>query len=300
VSLESNQSQWQLAKNKGEWQKFREQLPASTPVALVPTMGNLHAGHLSLLDRALSEHSVVVLTIFVNQLQFGPHEDFANYPRTLELDCQKLTHLLETRYPQDKRLFIFAPTSPHEVFPEGHSSSISVGPLTQILCGIKRPIHFDGVTTVVYALFALFKPAKAYFGLKDFQQFFIIKKMVRDLSLPIELEGGEIVRDHDGLALSSRNAYLSSEDRLEALTLMKTLRQLAAIPCADESDAKNLQWQMQEIVKSNDKWEYLEVVDAQTLLAPNSSFQELVLLGAYRLGKTRLIDNITIKRSKAC
>lgn len=251
------------------------------PVALVPTMGNLHLGHVSLVAEAAKNYKTVIVTIFVNPKQFGPNEDFARYPRTLADDLKALESIAAD-------IIIFAPKDPKEIYPDGFASEITVPSLAQILCGKTRPTHFNGVTTVVYQLFSLAQAQSAYFGLKDYQQFQIIKRMCVDLRLNIKLVGMPIVRDHDGLALSSRNRYLSPEQRQQALELPQSLDQAQSIlldqgvlPC-QEYISKQLQ---------TGTWDYLELRNAETLQEIHQSDSVCLVAGAMFVGTTRLIDN---------
>ena len=179
----------------------------SKNIGFVPTMGNLHQGHISLLNEALKKSSIVYFSIFVNPKQFGPNEDFKSYPRTLEEDIQKIEEA--TNAYNDKEVYVYAPLDPTEVFSEGHLGTVKVLGLNEILEGKIRPGHFDGVSTVVHRLFEIIQPQKAYFGLKDFQQYRVIEKMVKDLQMPVEIIGMPIIREASGLAMSSRNQYLS-------------------------------------------------------------------------------------------
>lgn len=278
-------SQLQRHSKTAAFQEWRRQTKASS-VGLVPTMGNLHQGHLSLLKEAARHHQAVVLTIFVNPKQFGPKEDFARYPRTLTQDLE----LIQGMNLQNE-VVVFAPETAEEIFPVGYSTQISLGPLTQILCGQSRPGHFDGVTTVVYRLFALVKAQCAYFGQKDFQQLLLIKKMAQDLLLPTQVLGLPIVRDHDGLALSSRNQYLSASERQIGLALPRALQELQEIIIhhgLEQAQKRRLE------LLTNSHFEYLEIISAQTLLPPGPQERELVIVGALRAGQTRLIDNVLV------
>ena len=262
------------------------------PIAFVPTMGNLHQGHLSLLREALTKFEVVYFSIFVNPKQFGPKEDFNKYPRTLDYDLE-LIKQMDAEF-GTKKIIVFAPKNPEEIYPPGFNHSISVlGEVSNILEGSIRPGHFDGVATVVHRLFELIKPQQAYFGLKDYQQFLVIKHMVKDLALPIEITGMPIIREDSGLALSSRNQYLSSEERIEALTLSKTLLRIEKII---NRNKENLSKAQEEIINilNDKKWNYLEIRDAYTLNKDLSQSKHLTLLAVYQLGSTRLLDNLQV------
>lgn len=257
-------------------------------IGLVPTMGNLHKGHLSLIEKASDENNITIVTIFVNPKQFGPNEDFDKYPRTLDEDLAKISSvalLINAK----KEIVVFAPGSNEEIYPEDFSTTISVGAMTQKFEGAVRPTHFDGVTTVVYRLFALAKAQTAYFGQKDVQQCLIIKKMVKDLEIPIKLHIMPIVRNAEGLALSSRNQYLSDSERTEALTLPRTLQKVEKL-ILTKQDYKSF---VAETMKDK-RWDYLEVLDSNNLEQPTDKTTELVIVAAFRLGTTRLLDNILV------
>ncbi|MFT5871913.1 MAG: pantoate--beta-alanine ligase [Clostridium sp.] len=253
-------------------------------VALVPTMGFLHEGHASLIKRAAKENQKVVVSIFVNPIQFGPNEDLASYPRDLGRD----TLLCENAGAN----LIFAPEASEMYYKEAYAT-VSVQELAAGLCGSKRPGHFDGVCTVVSKLFNIVPADKAYFGEKDAQQLAIIKRMVRDLNYDIEIIGCPIVREEDGLAKSSRNAYLSSKERQAALILNKSLTKCKEILSTGENSAKRLK----EVIKNGlesealAKIDYIEVVDAATLNAVELVNKPILVAIAVFIGKTRLIDN---------
>lgn len=273
----------------------RSSRDSSASIGFVPTMGNLHQGHLRLLQEGLKHHEQIFLSIFVNPKQFGPQEDFLKYPRTLEEDLNKISTLLSLPDYQGKDVFIFAPKDVEEIFPPGFSSSISVGEITKKFCGKSRPGHFDGVTTVVYQLFSLISPHTAYFGQKDFQQVLVIKKMIQDLSLPVQIKMIPTVRQENGLALSSRNQYLNTSEQEKALVLFHTLKYIADL-IGKESWQKAKE-KVQEFISQtlqDSAWEYLEVCQQKDLSPPADNTHQLVILGAFRLGKTRLIDNILI------
>ena len=258
-------------------------------IALVPTMGNLHEGHLALIDAARTLADRVVATIFVNPLQFGPGEDYAAYPRTLAADAKALsargTDLL------------FAPPV-LAMYPDGANLAtiVSVSGLSRELCGAARPGHFDGVTTVVAKLFSLIGPDIAVFGRKDLQQLTLIKRMARDLSMPLEIRGVDTVRAPDGLALSSRNSYLSSEERSRAPLLAATLRRVADALADGSREFKTLETgAMDALMGAGFEPDYVSIRSSTDLAAPDTEAdaRALVVLGAARLGKTRLIDNIS-------
>lgn len=277
-----------LIQTRSQWLEQRSQLESS--LGLVPTMGNLHQGHLSLAQKALSENESILVTIFVNPKQFGPNEDFERYPRTLEQDIA-LLESLEKKSTQT--IFVFAPKTLEEIYPQGFSSTISVKGISEKLCGLSRPGHFDGVTTVVYQLFALAKAHRAYFGQKDYQQFKVIEKMVKDLSLEIELYCCEIIRDQEGLALSSRNQYLKNDEKQVALKLQKTLQKIKHSLEEKSFELSHLN-DYQKNSSDGLVWEYLEVLDAENLETISPHTQTAVALGAVKIYQTRLIDNCLI------
>lgn len=268
--------------------------------ALVPTMGNLHQGHLNLVKNALCDFDTIIVSIFVNPLQFGPNEDFNRYPRTLTEDVDALNGLIKDF--NEKEIIVFAPSSPEVMYPEGHQTTIRNSAMNEILCGKSRPDHFEGVCTVVYRLFKLIEPKNAYFGLKDFQQLKLIQRMNQDLMLGINIVECPIVRDENGLALSSRNRLLSVEEKQEAILLNKALIQVAEILKGKNwNNSKDIvQRTIAEILGTKNnilKWDYLEVRENQSLSLPKDEDQNFTIFGAAFLGKTRLIDNIEVKES---
>ena len=264
----------------------REARAAGRRVGFVPTMGFLHEGHLSLVDLARERGcGFVVVSIFVNPTQFGPNEDFARYPR----DEARDTRLLEARGVD----MLFLPRV-ETVYPAGHATRVRVGGVSEPLEGERRPGHFEGVATVVLKLFNIVQPDLAVFGRKDAQQCAVVDRMVRDLDLPVELAFGETGRESDGLAMSSRNAYLSPEERAlaprfrEALAAgVEAVARGAATSAAEEAMARALAPFPIEI-------DYLRVVDPSTFLPTEARDRELLAVGAVRVGRTRLIDNIRI------
>ena len=275
--------------------ELRAQMHGQNRVAFVPTMGNLHEGHLSLMRLAAVHGDPVVASIFVNRLQFGPNEDFDKYPRTLQIDADKLE--------KEHVYVLFAPTE-KELYPEPQEYRIQ--PPTQlgdILEGEFRPGFFQGVCTVVLKLFSCVQPKVAVFGKKDYQQLMIIRSMVRQLALPVEIIAAETVRDADGLALSSRNQYLSVEQRAEAPRLYRTLQQVRERLLADvnqnaEQLAQLEQDAMAELTAHGWKPDYIAIRRQHDLLEPTveqvRGGEPLVILAAARLGTTRLIDNLEI------
>ncbi|MDQ1378367.1 MAG: pantoate--beta-alanine ligase [Acidimicrobiaceae bacterium] len=253
-------------------------------IGLVPTMGSLHAGHISLMERAARECEVVVATLFVNPLQFGPAEDLETYPRDPEGDRAKAEAAGVA--------YLFAP-SQAEMFPDAVVTVVSVTPLTDVLEGAIRPGHFQGVATIVTKLLSLAGPCRAYFGEKDFQQLAIVRRLTADLSLPAEIVGCPTVRALDGLALSSRNAYLTPEERAVAPTLYRAL-QAGATAAAHETEADAVRSVMSATVADQPalQLQYAEVVDPADLSPLTTLDRDARLLIAARLGRTRLIDNV--------
>lgn len=271
---------------------IQERKSEKTSVGFVPTMGNLHEGHISLLREALNHDPVVYFSIFVNPKQFGPSEDFNRYPRTLEDDL-KLIRKVNEEFPSAK-IVVYAPVSPEEVFPPGYNQKIDVPELSGILEGEIRPGHFEGVATVVYRLFEIVAPREAYFGLKDYQQFLVIRNMVKDLQLPVRITGMPIIRDHDGLALSSRNQYLNHEERQEALILSKTLTKVKAILNNNKSNLPEARKFISETLKDS-RWNYLELRDGENLSPDVKNSGIVTLLGVFQLRTTRLLDNAQVE-----
>ena len=269
--------------------ELRARLAEERAIAFVPTMGNLHEGHLNLIRLARAHGSCVVASIFVNPLQFGPSEDFDRYPRTLEKDSARLQGLADV---------VFAP-SVDEVYPEQQKVFVELPGIADQLEGASRPGHFRGMATVVLKLFNMVQPQAALFGKKDYQQLHIIRHMVAQLNLPIIVIGGDTVRDSDGLALSSRNQYLSGAERNEAVVLNQTLQGIRQALLQGERDIERLQLQAIERLNSRG-WsvDYVEVRNRSDLLPPGkveaAAPREWVVLAAARLGKTRLIDNIEV------
>jgi pantoate--beta-alanine ligase len=258
---------------------------ASADVGFVPTMGALHAGHLSLVSAAREQCETVVMSIFVNPLQFGPGEDFGAYPRREQED-------VETAEAQGVDV-VFLP-SVEEVHPPGRTTSIDVGELASVLEGEFRPGHFAGVATVVMTLFDLVQPDKAFFGQKDAQQLAVIRRMVRDLAVPVEIVGCPTVRDEDGLALSSRNAYLSTTERERAVVLFRALTagKDRLLEGAEVEEAEGAMWSVLSSVDGVQP-EYARAVDPDTFRAP--SRERVLLVVAARVGPARLIDNLLVE-----
>lgn len=259
-------------------------------LGLVPTMGALHEGHLSLIRAARARCAVTAVSIFVNPTQFGPNEDFKSYPRDFERDRK----LLEA----ERVDLLFAPEV-EEMYPKGAATWVEVEGMSGKLCGRSRPGHFRGVTTVVSKLFHIVEPDIAYFGQKDAAQVAIIRRMVRDLDLPVEIAVCPIVREGDGLAMSSRNAYLTPEQRKQALALYRALTRIQTLADGGESDPQKLIAAGKSVIAEEAavRLDYLEIVDQESLAPlPEISSGALVAIAAF-LGKTRLIDNIVLQPS---
>lgn len=278
--------------------ELRLALNHKTNIGFVPTMGNLHAGHIHLVNLAKQQCNCVVVSIFVNPLQFGANEDLANYPRTLETDCEKLRAAGCD--------IVFTPTV-DEMYPQMTQSaagiqlnqSITIQPpaIADDLCGASRPSHFAGVATIVAKLFNMVQPQTAFFGKKDFQQLFIIRELVKQLNYPIQIMAGETVREPSGLALSSRNGYLSDVQKQQAAALNQALQSIAkAIQSQNtdflslENDAKN------KLIAAGWQVDYVTVRATLSLLAASQQDKHLVILAAAKIGNTRLIDNIELTR----
>lgn len=261
---------------------------AGKTIGLVPTMGALHAGHLSLVEASCQECDFTLVTIFVNPTQFGPHEDFRRYPRSLEADLEALS-----AYAVD---VVFAPPD-GEMYAPGHATFVEVEGVANPLEGTFRPGHFRGVATIVTKLFNLVLPDMAYFGRKDYQQSLVVKQLVRDLDLPITIRVCPIVREADGLALSSRNVYLSAEERRRALTLSQSLARAADLVAGGERDAATILAEMHKLFDAAGGIEidYLVVADPDTLAEVSRVKGPVVAAVAAHVGKTRLIDNRLIE-----
>ncbi|PPC86214.1 MAG: pantoate--beta-alanine ligase [Methylotenera sp.] len=270
-----------------------------TNIGLVPTMGNLHAGHIHLVNLAKQHANCVVVSIFVNPLQFGANEDLANYPRTLEADCEKLKAAGCD--------IVFTPTV-SEMYPQmtqsaadiqlNQSMTIEPPAIANDLCGASRPDHFAGVATVVAKLFNIVQPQTAFFGKKDFQQLFIIRELVKQLNYPIQIIAGETVREASGLALSSRNSYLSDAQKQQAVQLNQALRAIAKAIQVQNFEFDSLE-NTAKIKLTADGWQidYVTVRSALSLLPATQSDRHLVILAAAKIGNTRLIDNIELNLS---
>ncbi len=281
-------SMTQILKNIEELKEFQKTLQGST-LGLVPTMGNLHDGHLSLMKIAQANADVTIASIFVNPTQFGENEDLAAYPRTFEEDLRKLKSIGVDA--------VFYPTE-EVIYPHKKDNTISINMphnLTHILCGLDRPTHFQGVATVVSKLFQLIRPHVAVFGEKDFQQLAIIRRLNEELFFGIKILSGNIVRERSGLAMSSRNQYLSDDDKQKALWLNKTLIKCRELLLAQQSVEDVLNVGKQQLINQGLQVEYLDFRDIDTLADKPTSLEKGILLVAARVGTTRLIDNLRIQ-----
>lgn len=269
-----------MAGQAAEWRR------QGLKIALVPTMGCLHAGHVSLMRKAATCADRIVVTIFVNPIQFGPNEDFASYPRQLELDCR----LAE----QEGVHLVFCPEA-NDMYGPSFQTKVSIGQLSQGMCGADRPGHFDGVATVVLKLFHLTRPDVAVFGEKDFQQLAILRRMTADLNLDIDIVGCPIVREPDGLAMSSRNKYLQGESRSQALCLVNAIRaarRLVAEARTPVAAAAVIAQTREIIARAGGKLDYAVVIDQDSLQDESVVSKNSVLALAVKIGgKVRLIDN---------
>lgn len=274
--------------------KLRAALADQASIAFVPTMGNLHAGHIHLVELAKQHAECIVVSIFVNPLQFGPNEDLANYPRTQDADCAKLKAA--------GAQIVFIPEV-KEIYPDfdgvslGQTMLITSPPIANMLCGAARPGHFDGVATVVMKLFNMVRPQVAIFGKKDFQQLFIIRELVRQFNLPIRIIAGETVREDSGLAMSSRNGYLTPNQKSDASLLQQCLKNIVHHIQHGDTDFMGLSQSAADIL-NNQGWQvdYVSVRNALTLEPATTQDECLVVLAAAKLGNTRLIDNIDFFR----
>lgn len=267
---------------------LRACLSGRTGVVFVPTMGNLHEGHLALMRQARELGETVVASIFVNPLQFGPNEDFDRYPRTLEADCNAMQGLVDV---------VFAP-SVREMYPQQQDIYIELPQIANELCGAARPGHFRGMATVVMKLLNIVRPEVAIFGKKDHQQLHIIRRMVAQFNLPVTIVGGEIVRAPDGLALSSRNQYLDASQRAEAVQLSVELRTLQRDLMSAQADWETLRSAASARLTARG-WvvEYLSLRSRDSLEVLDGLRSDGIILAAARLGATRLLDNIEVCRA---
>jgi pantoate--beta-alanine ligase len=265
--------------------QFRQESPE--PVGFVPTMGYLHEGHLSLVKRARDENKTVVVSIFVNPTQFGPGEDFRSYPRDTERDLAMLEPYTD---------IVFMPPL-EEMYPEGYDSWVEVGDITQRLEGASRPTHFRGVTTVVAKLFNIVQPTYAYFAQKDAQQLLVVKKMVKDLDMDLEIITCPTIREPDGLAMSSRNTYLNTEQRQASTVIYKSLQLAESLWKQGDKNAETLRLRLTEFIEQEPlaDIDYVSVADTDTLEELDTIGNSALVSMAVRFGKTRLIDNIVLE-----
>jgi len=259
-------------------------------LGLVPTMGYFHEGHLSLMRQARQDNDLVVVSLFVNPTQFGPGEDFRDYPRDLDRDA---------RMAEEVGVDLIFNPSVEEIYPEGYNTYVAVEKLAEGLCGAFRPGHFRGVTTVVLKLFNIVQPDRAYFGRKDYQQLKVIERMVKDLNVPVEVIGMPTVREPDGLAMSSRNMYLDPEERRAALVLSESLSYAQQLLGGGLTSGGELRARVEEFVKGEPlaRIDYVAVVDPETLDPMAEVRDRAVLALAVRIGRTRLIDNGVIRKT---
>lgn len=272
--------------------ELRQRLKQEVQVGFVPTMGNLHAGHVALVGLAKQHASCVVVSIFVNPMQFGAGEDFASYPRTLETDCEKLAEAGAD--------IVFAP-SVQEMYADADAQglhqtmAITPPPLAHSLCGASRPGHFAGVATVVMKLFNIVQPAVAVFGKKDFQQLMVIRALVKQFNLPIQIVAGDTMRESSGLAMSSRNGYLTESQKQQAAQLYQSLQQIAQAIKAGRADWGALLGDTkQTLTQAGWQVDYLEIRNALNLAPAVTSDTYCVVLVAAKIGNTRLIDNLEV------
>jgi pantoate--beta-alanine ligase len=281
----------QVIERAEEMQRRSEELRLSgKTLAFVPTMGFFHEGHLELMRVARKHADVVLISIFVNPTQFGPSEDFEAYPRDMEGDLAKA---------RDVGVDVAFTPSVEDMYPEGSETTVAVGKLTKHLCGLSRPGHFDGVTTVVAKLFNITKPHIAVFGQKDYQQLTVIARMVKDLNMDIQIVGVPTYREPDGLAMSSRNSYLSAEERKSALSLKKSMDLASGMFEQGERDAGRVKAGIEKLILSHPytKIDYISLCHPVTLEDVDVLGDEALLALAVRVGRTRLIDNCLLDKS---
>ncbi|WP_277655809.1 pantoate--beta-alanine ligase [Seleniivibrio woodruffii] len=266
---------------KAEVKKLKSEGKA---VGFVPTMGFLHEGHMSLVRESVSNNDVTVTSIFVNPTQFGPTEDLAAYPRDFERDCAMLD--------KNGADIIFHP-EPSEIYGEGFCTKVELSGITEVLCGISRPVHFAGVATVVTKLFNIVNPDRAYFGSKDYQQLQVIRRMVKDLNMDVEVVGMPIIREADGLAMSSRNVYLGAQERRSALALSGSFKVVEDLLKQGVTDSKTIKEKIAEFILSHPhtRIDYIETVHPESLVSVDSAEADFVVALAVYVGKARLIDN---------
>jgi pantoate--beta-alanine ligase len=270
----------------------KEHMLRGKPIGFVPTMGALHEGHLSLVRRSKQENRITVVSIFVNPIQFGPAEDFQNYPRDTEGDSEKLR--------KEEVDILFIPDA-SLMYPGGFSTHVKVEGFSDKLCGAFRPSHFRGVATVVTKLFNIVNPARAYFGQKDFQQTVVIRRMVKDLAMDIDIVMCPTIRERDGLAMSSRNAYLNEAQRTAAPVVFRALNEASGLVESGIIDAAHIQQKMQERILAEPAVsgvDYIGVYDPITLNELSELKDEILLAAAVKIGRTRLIDNMLVNVKK--
>ncbi len=258
-------------------------------IGFVPTMGNLHDGHLALIKQARNSNDIVVCSIFVNALQFGLNEDWDKYPRTYESDCEKLRSVGCD--------YLFFPDD-NEMYPNGldTQSRVICPTMTDVLCGASRPGHFEGVTTVVSKLFNIVQPDEAIFGIKDYQQLAVIRRMAEDLCMSVKISSAPIHREVDGLAMSSRNSYITEEERPKVTVLKQVLEQIASKIDAGDQDFATLESEARAVIESQGfKADYVTISNSKTLQPAAIDDREITVLGAMFTESARLIDNISIK-----
>ncbi|MFH0877922.1 MAG: pantoate--beta-alanine ligase [Candidatus Omnitrophota bacterium] len=276
-----------IKKNKELQAKIKRLRSQGKTIGFVPTMGALHEGHLSLVRRARKDNDIVVVSIFVNPLQFGSQEDLQHYPRPLQKDRNRLKGLCD---------ILFLPSA-KEMYPSGFCSKVEVRALGDVLCGLRRKGHFAGVTTVVAKLFHAAMPDKAYFGQKDAQQAVVIRKMTEDLNMPIQICVLPIVRENDGLAMSSRNAYLSGLQRRDAVVLYQALKSAQRMVAGGTRDSAKIKAALVDFIKraASAHIEYIEIVDENSLRPIGRIAKRALLLLAVHIGKIRLVDNMMLR-----
>ena len=285
-SHQDHSHQMKVIETISEIRRIRRQL--AEPVGFVPTMGYLHEGHLALIRRARAENASLVVSIFVNPAQFGPQEDFSSYPRDPRRDLSMLA--------AEQTDVVFMPAVA-EMYPPGFNSWVEVGRVTERLEGASRPGHFRGVATVVAKLFDIVQPTRAYFGQKDAQQTIVIKKMVTDLAMDLEIVTVPTVREPDGLAVSSRNAYLNPEERQAAAVLYESLCLARQLWARGEKDTENIRQQMTALIQKEPRAaiDYVSIADPETLEELGTVKPPALASLAVKIGKTRLIDNVVLE-----
>ncbi len=279
----------QVVTDSSELQKIAFQLvKEGKTIGFVPTMGALHAGHISLVKESKARNDITIVSIFVNPAQFAPHEDLSKYPRPIERDQEMLV--------KEEVDYLFHP-APLEIYPEGYKTYVTVKDLSDVLEGKTRPGHFSGVATVVLKLFNIVLPTNTYFGQKDLQQSLVVKKLIKDLNLPVNLIMMPIVRESDGLALSSRNVYLSPQERKDALALSQSLQLAQKLILGGEKDVAVIHAAMKQHIERHGslRIDYIAICDPEDLSPIKLISDKVVILLAAYDGKTRLIDNMIVK-----